>query len=58
MLDDWVQTSEAADDSTPRSARQEKRMRNAEARRKLEALRELKVLRRQLTEVWQSSDNV
>lgn len=58
MSGDWLQTSDAAHDAAPRSARQEKRLRDAEARRKLEALRELKVLRRQLTEVWHSSDNI
>jgi len=36
----------------PRSAREKQRWRNALARRKLEALRERKVLRKQLTDVW------
>ena len=41
----------------PRSAREKQRWRNAAARRKLEARRERKLLRRQLTDVWDEPVN-
>jgi len=41
----------------PRSAREKQRLRNAAARRKLEARRERKLLRRQLTDVWDEPVN-
>ena len=57
----FVQLSETPESAeclvTRCSAREAQRRRNAAARRKLEALRERKLLRKQLTDVWDEPGN-
>ncbi len=58
MFTQLSETPESAGRFVPRcSNREEQRRRNAAARRKLEALRERKLLRKQLTDVWDEPAN-
>ncbi|MEN8763981.1 MAG: hypothetical protein ABF290_16330 [Thiogranum sp.] len=49
---DHPESDEYSAPPAPRSAREKQRWSNAAARRKLEARRERKLLRKQLTDVW------
>jgi hypothetical protein len=57
MLDVEIEVSDAESPALPRSARDAQRWRKAVARRKLEILREHRYLRRQLTDVWDETDD-
>ena len=56
MLDVEKDTGDADPAALPRSTREEQRWRNAVARRKLEIRREGEYLRRQLTDVWEETE--
>ena len=57
MFDPISECREHPQQSDSRSAREKQHWRNAAARRKLEALRERKLLRKQLTDVWDEAVN-
>jgi len=58
MFVDFSETPKCSDCLVTRcSAREERRRRNALARRKLEAHRERELLRKQLTDVWDEPGN-
>ena len=57
MPDVEIEGPDAESSGLPRSTRDEQRWRKAVARRKLEILREHRYLRRQLTDVWDESED-
>jgi hypothetical protein len=56
MLVEISETPDVGEDAMRRPVRDEKRWRDAAARRKLEAMRELKILRKNITDVWDEAD--